>query len=311
MTAPSFAASALRKAKKSLTIRLNPPARLKGSRALTPRIDGYFNAAFLSVGEAPLRLICRKAYYGLDARGFMVGEASPEAAQNGLVTLQLDEAGAAAAAIAPAPAFDGLEDIRFFESRGDVFLFAIGFETSAGGHRPVPVLGRVQMGAEGVEVIRRTATEQVQGVEKNWVFFERAGALHIEKYPGMAETYQVDRNTLELRYARTGKARFTWSGTKAVRFDDGHLFLDHRRIYLLRQFRTVQRYAFRFRHISEDGRTTRHSSPFSLGPEAAMVYASDMSFDASRDQVLIAASENDAAFAIYGVDAETLRGLLR
>lgn len=193
MTAPSLAASTLRKAKKSLTIRLRPPPPLSGARALTSRIDGYFNAAFLPGRADQLRLICRKAYYGLDARGFMVGDASPEAAQNVLVALRLEDARSAAPSVAPAPEFDGLEDIRFFESGGQVFLFAIGFETSEGAHRPVPVLGRVQGRADDLEVIRRTATEQVNGVEKNWVFFERAGRLHIETFPGMAETYEVDR----------------------------------------------------------------------------------------------------------------------
>jgi hypothetical protein len=173
------------------------------------------------------------------------------------------------------------------------------------------VVGRVRIDGQGFDLTRRTAREQVSGVEKNWVFFERSGRLFIEKFPGMSEIYEVDRDSLELRHSRPGTATFKWSGTKATPFDGGHLFLDHRRIYLLRRLSTVQRYAFRFRHISGDGRTTRYSDPFSLGPAAAMVYASDMSYDADQDQVLIAASENDAAFTIYGIKADSLRDLLR
>lgn len=313
MAETSFSSSAVRKFRKSLTIRLRPPPTLGGSGALTARIEGYFNAAFLPCPPEPdrLQLICRKAYYGLDARGFMVGHASPDVALNGRVVLGYRDAAQAPADISPAPEFDGLEDIRFFASGEQVFLFAIGFEADGASHRPVPVIGRLRSTDRGPAVIRRTATEAVSGVEKNWVFFERDGRLLIEKFPGMSEIYEVDRDSLELRHARTGSAPFTWSGTKAAAFDGGHLFLDHRRFYLLRRFRTVQRYAFRFRHISGDGRKTRYSPAFSLGPDAAMVYASDMCIDAGRDQVLIAASENDAAFAIYGVSAESVRRLLR
>jgi len=284
------------KLKKALKIRPGLPERLPTRALLDAPVEGWFNAAFVpGSAEGRLELICRQAYYQLDARSFMIGGAVLDQTKNALVRI---EAGAAAS-VTPLPTFDQLEDVRLFPYAGGLYLFAVGYRPSSEGPQAAPVIGKVRRGEDGLVLERRFATEAVQGVEKNWVFFQAAGRLHIEKFPGMAELYEVDPASLALTYAKTAELAFDWSGTKAVSLADGtSLFLDHKRVYILRGLKTVQRYIYRFRRAARAGGPAEVSAIFSLGRAERLTYVSDMALTPDGASLLIAASYDDNSFEI-------------
>jgi hypothetical protein len=290
------------KLKKVLRVTPRMPASLGVSALMPAPIEGFFNASFLPRPRdaAWIEVVCRQAYYAMDERSFMVGDPVLANTVNALVKI---DPGAAGPVEPPAflPAFDQLEDIRFFPHEGALFMSAVGYQATAAGPRPSPVIGQIRRSGDSFELEKRHATEHVSGVEKNWVFFAKAGRLFIEKFPGMAETYEVDPLTLGLHYSKTMRLPLNWSGTKSVTLDGGSLFLDHKRIYILRGLRTVQRYVYRFRYVAAAGGPTCISDPFSLGSETALTYVSDMVLGDGGEDLLIAASYDDNRFEILSL----------
>lgn len=299
MTAAARASVVL---KKALTIRLSTPAGLPAARTLFGQhIEGYFNAAFLpGATRRRMQVVCRTAYYALDARGFQIGPPVLEKARNVLLDITPVDGGARFEA-RRVEALDGLEDIRFFPVGEALLFYAVGLVPEGDRLAPKPVIGRARWSGDLIIEERREATENVQRVEKNWVFFRRGDEVLIEKYPGMAEIYRVDPQTLALEHRRLSDKTFDWSGTKAVQIQGGALFLDHRRMYLLRGPRTVQRYVYQFRFEPDDGGPARISRRFSLGPDSDLGYASDLALDAETGDLLIAVSADDASFEVFAV----------
>jgi hypothetical protein len=293
----------MRVAKLKKVLRVTPrlPANLGVSALMSAPIEGYFNASFLPRPQEAGRIevVCRQAYYDMDERSFMVGDPVLANTVNALV--KIDGGGGPTEPPALLPAFDQLEDIRFFPHDGALFMSAVGYQATPDGPRPSPVVGRVRRSGDSFELESRHATEHVSGVEKNWVFFSRAGRLFIEKFPGMAETYEVEPETLGLHYNKSMPLPLNWSGTKSVTLDGGSLFLDHRRIYILRGLKTVQRYVYRFRYVGADGVPTCLSDPFSLGSDSALTYVSDMVLAAGGEDLLIAVSYDDNRFEIVSL----------
>ena len=289
------------RAKKALTIQLKLPAELPLTRLTPSSVPGFFNAAVMPpLRSDEIQVVCRHAYYTLDARGFQVGEPQLEQVRNSTLRFRRVATGFELADVAALPALDRLEDIRFYEFDGCCCFFAVGFVAPKGEARPVPVVGRLRR-EEGLSAETRVVTQAVGPVEKNWVYFRGRNGLYLEKYPGMSEVYRVHPQSLGLTYSRTGSATFSWSGTKSVPVDDGNLFLDHRRVYLIRGGRTVQRYVYRFRHVPFEG-ITRHSKPFRVGGETALVYVSDMALSADPSRLLLAASRDDNSFDLFDLE---------
>lgn len=285
------------------------PPRVPGEVAVAAPLAGVFNPAFIPAAFAPgvdLAFIARETYYELDARSYMIGEADPARARNILVGLKRAGAGYEEIFRRPVPALDRVEDTRFYQFGGQTFLTGLQLSAEAGG-RHAPVLGTLTRAGDTLEAKLVTPTEQVARVEKNWAYFERDGGLWIEKWPGGAETYKVDPQTLALRYQRTGEPDRGWSGTKGVSFDGGMLFLDHRRIYLFEGGRLPIRFIFRFR-FEAAGRPAVISRAFSLDRHDALVYVSDIVIDGAR--ALIGYGVNDAQSAIHAIDIAALRQFL-
>jgi len=289
--------------KKASRIRPALPPVLNASSLLGGApVEGFFNAALLpSVTAGMVEVVCRNAYYGLDARGFQIGPPVEGATRNTLLKIDIRGTTRDIVCTSPIRSLDGLEDVRFFPHNGDLFFFGVGINSTSDDVRRMPILGRARPNGDDMDITTRTVTENVRLVEKNWVFFKHRDELLIEKFPGMSEVYRIDAETLDLEYRINKPGRVLWSGTKSFPLWEGNLFLDHRRVYVIRNERTVQRYIFRFRYVPPAEGKVTISRSFSMGSDQDLVYVSDMVISPNNDAAIIAVSADDNRFDIVSV----------
>ena len=151
-------------------------------------------------------------------------------------------------------------------------------------------------------------------VEKNWVYFRKDDQILIEKSPGLSDLYVVDPVALTLNRLNGQTGPLFWSGTKAIDWNGGTLFLDHRRVKLPELARIKVRYVYRFRHHLQG--VMRHSREFSMGPRTAITYVSDLQradylSPHLGDGVVLSVSSNDNAFSLFRISSAALDRLLR
>ncbi len=300
--------------------RLFLPRRVKLYAIPGAAVQGYFNATLLASDEEKLTLICRKAYYGLSAKGQMMEAADAARTQNFSVELLWKDGRFELGPTRWLEGLDGLEDIRIFRNLQHRFFFAVEIfskaQTAEHAARPrsAPVAGVVSLRGEQVAIQRMRIPDPTHRVEKNWVYFQNDDQLLIEKSPGLSDLYVVDPIALTL--ARVGRqtAPLFWSGTKAISWNGGTLFLDHRRVKLHELARIKIRYVYRFRHHVNG--TVRHSRDFSMGSRASVTYVSDLqrAGDLSShlgEGVVLSVSTNDTAFSLFRIPSADLARLLR
>lgn len=294
-------------AKRLERLRLRMPAPPPGREGLATPLTGVFNPTFASRTLAPdadIAVLCRETYYTLDARSYMVGAPDIARARNVLVTMAPDGDGAREVSRRHVPGLDGLEDVRLYEWNGVTYFSAVRLNPPPA-RLHSPVIGKL---FSDLSVEIRAPDEHVEAVEKNWVFFQRNGALWIEKWPGANEAYKVNPETLALEYVVSGDVDRRWSGTKSAPFGAGDLFLDHRRIYLFDGGKLPVRFVFRLRYQPSDGSPAQVSRAFSLHRHDRLVYVSDLAV--CGDTVRIGFGIDDAQTSFVNIAAADARAFL-
>jgi hypothetical protein len=283
-------------------------------------VAGYFNATLLSADAGKVTLICRKAYYQLSALGHMVGATDPSQTQNFLVELVWKGRRFELGETHQIPALNGLEDVRVFRGAQQVFFFAVELLSpeEAAQHpqqlRTRPVAGIIRGCDATLSIKRMELPEPPQGVEKNWVYYQDQDRLLIEKTPDLSDCYAVDPASLTVTRIGTPRGKRFWSGTKAIPWQEGTLFLDHRRVKLREIPGIKVRYVYRFRYQSAG--TVRHSRDFSMGSRSSVLYisellrAEDLGPQAS-DGIVLALSTNDNSFSLLRIPASRLAKMLQ
>jgi hypothetical protein len=283
-------------------------------------ITGYFNATLLAADPQKLTLICRKAYYTLSDHGHMVGSSDHSLTQNFRVELLWTSDRYVPGETQRIDALDGLEDVRVFQTPGRTWFFAVELlsaaETARHPHRlhSRPVTGIIHGSNAALSIQRMAIPETFQTVEKNWVFYRDRNRLLIEKSPDLSDQYAVDTEALTLTRLGTPRGKRFWSGTKAIDWEGGTLFLDHRRVKLREMPGIKVRYVYRFRHQS--GATVRHSRDFSMGPRGSVLYISDLQRAGELgpqfgDGIVLSLSTDDNSFSLLRIPASRLAKMLR
>ncbi len=283
-------------------------------------VQGYFNSTLLAGDPQRLALICRKSYYTLSPKGHMIEAIDPARTRNYCLEFAWANGRLRLQQTRSLPALDGLEDLRVFHGVPHKFFFAVELLSPQlvamhpAGLRSAPVVGVITSRDAQVEIRRMQIPETPRRVEKNWVYYQDGNRLLIEKSPGSPDLYVVDPTALTLTREAGETGPLFWSGTKSVAWNGGILFLDHRRIKLPEPFRIKVRYVYRFRYHA--GGTVRHSREFSMGPRASVSYVSDLQAASALapdlgDGVVLSVSTNDNSFALFLVESQELRRLLR
>jgi hypothetical protein len=217
-------------------------------------------------------------------------------------------------------ALDGLEDVRVFHASGRAWFFAVELlsaeETAKHPHRlhSRPVTGIIDGSNAALSIQRMIIPETSQTVEKNWVFYRDRDQLLIEKSPDLSDLYAVDTDKLTLTRLGTPHGKRFWSGTKAIEWQGGTLFLDHRRVKLREMPGIKVRYVYRLRH--QVGTTVRHTRDFSMGPRRWILYISDLQRAEDLgpqfgDGIVLSLSCDDNSFSLLRIPASRLAKMLR
>lgn len=281
-------------------------------------VEGYFNSTLLAGDSERLTLICRKSYYNLSAKGHMIEAIDRARTRNYCLEFAWTSGRLRLGETRWLPALDGLEDIRVFHGVPHKFFFAVELLSAPpparhpAGLPSAPVAGVITCRADQVEIQRMQIPEAPRRIEKNWVYFQDRNRLLIEKSPGSPALYVVDPIALTLTREGAEDGPLFWSGTKAIAWNGGILFLDHRRVKLPEPFRIKVRYIYRFRYHAEGA--VRHSREFSMGPRAAVSYVSDLQQACAvrpdlGDGVVLSVSRNDNSFALFLIESQALRQL--
>ena len=257
------------------------PPRLAAEPWFEP-LPGVFNPALLPLDRFHpnrVQFVCRKHYYELDRRGIMIDSPRREATVNWLYEGVVESGSLRVLSRAPIEAFDGIEDLRFYEHEGRLYVTGTrpDFETHA---RSAPFLAsaaRIHAAMTPQDLQLCENPPELAEREKNWVFFTDDRRLYLERMPGLEDIFEVDVATGRLDRRGPAGQLSGWSGTKAASWMGGTLFLDHKRVYPLRGFETLVRFVFRFRYRHPRLGTVALSPEFSLQDDLTdLVYASDL-----------------------------------
>jgi hypothetical protein len=288
------------------------PRPLAARPILARAAPGLFNPAIIPPedGDAPtaIRVLAREAYYDIDARGLMIGPPLREKTINVLARIDGPTGTSHLTPIAPVRALDGIEDIRFYR---------LGKRLALSGTRPglgerktaVPVIGDCRWNGDELDTSLFDVRNDTAPIEKNWVLFDDAGRLCVERWPGMQQVYEIDLDKQTAVYRPGSEQKLLWSGTKSARLDGGNLFLDHQRAYLFAGGRYLVRFIYRFRYHRDGEAKPRISAKFApLADSAVMAYISDMTI--IGDEVYFGLGLDDKAAQVLAAPTAMVREAL-
>ena len=300
---------------KARRVYVRMPRSLPARPLLTEPLEGMFSPSMLPPGTRfplpEIAFVCRKEYYQIDRRGIMIGPPILQKTVNWMHRAVRDGDQFRVISSEPVPVFNGIEDLRFYDHGGMVYV--TGTRPDFSGRRiSTPFVARARSIDAAIgpgDLHNFEIGTQISPVEKNWVYFADLGRLYLERLPGLRDYYEVDEAEARLRRRELSQQPFFWSGTKSVPWRGGNLFLDHKRIYPMSGLRTVMRFAYRFRFHSSGMGPARISREFSLaGGTPTTVYASDMAID--DRQVMIGVGIGDCASQIFGCQLAHVAQLL-
>lgn len=295
------------------------PRPIDGFRVVTADVEGFFNATFFaapSAEDSRLRLIARRRYYEVNARGYAIDSGRHEHTTNHLVTIDRGMSPGARARTLHLPVLDGLEDVRVHAAAQGRLLFTAAdpFVALRGGAaarlRTAQVLGRLEVDGDSLHASFAPVVDRVGCIEKNWVLFDDGGSTWIERYP-MAPAHDrvvVEGDAARVEPGGVAPAPLRWSGTRCVRFDGGLLFIDHRRVYVPCGMRMVSRYAYRLRLHAGRGAPARLSREFGLGDVDRLTYLHDAVVDGN--ELLLSIGIDDGAIRLASVPLSSVRQMI-